>query len=84
MGDEPVRWPLIVHGHLLFVHNALPAFESARVKGKTSRLAATLDTGRLKGWKGVMNKQEVTMHDTRTTNRLIAHEKALEAASIAI
>ena len=31
-----------------------------------------------------MNKQEVTMHNQRPTNRFIAHEKALEAASIAI
>ena len=31
-----------------------------------------------------MNNQEVTMHDTRPTTRFIAHEKALEAASIAI
>ena len=31
-----------------------------------------------------MNNPEVTMHDQRPTNRLIAHDKALEAASIAI
>ena len=31
-----------------------------------------------------MNNQEVTMHDTRPTTRFIAHEKALQAAGIAI
>ena len=31
-----------------------------------------------------MNNQEVTMHDTRPTTRFIAHEKALQAASIAV
>ena len=31
-----------------------------------------------------MNNQEVTMHSTRPTTRLIAHSKALQAAEIAI
>ena len=38
----------------------------------------------LSGWREGTNKQEVTMHNQRPTNRFIAHEKALEAASIAI
>ncbi len=55
---------------------------AADVKGKPVR--STLDIGRTTGLRKGMNDPEVTMSNALSNNNLIAHEKALEAAGIAI
>jgi hypothetical protein len=55
------------------------------VKGKPVKpVRSTLDIECLAGSMGHMNDPEVTMSDALTNTKLIAHEKALEAAGDAI
>jgi four helix bundle protein len=55
------------------------------VKGKPVKpVRSTPDIECLTGFKGRMNDPEVTMSDALRNTRLIAHEKALEAAGYAI
>jgi four helix bundle protein len=58
---------------------------AADVKGKPVKpVRGTLDTGCTTGSSEGMNDQEVTMSNALKSTNLIAHEKALEAAGIAI
>jgi len=58
---------------------------AADVKGKPVKpVRRTLDIGCLTGLRKGMNDPEVTMPNAPTNTNLIAHEKALEAAGIAI
>jgi four helix bundle protein len=54
------------------------------VKGKPVKPVSTLDIDCLTGSREGMNDPEVTMSNALTNTNLIAHEKALEAAGIAI
>jgi four helix bundle protein len=61
------------------------AGESASVKGKPIKsVRSTLDIGCTTGLREGMNDPEVTMSNALTNTNLIAHEKALEGAGIAI
>ena len=52
---------------------------------RAGRVRCTLDIEFLSGlWEMGMNDPEVTMSNAVTENKLVAHEKALEAAGIAI
>jgi four helix bundle protein len=58
---------------------------AADVKGKPVKpVRSTLDIGCSTGSRKGMNDPEVTMTDVLTNTKLVAHEKALEAAGIAI
>ena len=58
---------------------------AADVKGKPVKpVRSTLDIGCLTGLRKGMNDPEVTMSNALTNTKLVAHEKALEAAGIAI
>jgi four helix bundle protein len=51
---------------------------------RASRVRGTLDIEFLSGLKKGVNETEVTMSDCAAKTKLVAHEKALEAAGIAI